>query len=80
MANVLEEAASRLGVKIEGNVFSEENISIINGLDQEKLFKEIKEIREEMYRSNDRFDDFGDGWLDRLSRIEFGDDSNNNIA
>lgn len=80
MANVLEEAASRLGVKIEGNVFSEENISIINGLDQEKLFKEIKEIREEMYRNNDRFDDFGDGWLDRLSRIEFGDDSNNNIA
>ena len=80
MANVLEEAATKLGAEIEGNVFSEENISIINKLDQEKLFQIIKEIREEMYRNNDRFDDFGDGWLDRLSRIEFGDDSNNNIA
>ena len=80
MANVLEEAATKLGAEIEGNVFSEENISIINKLDQEKLFQVIKEIREEMYRNNDRFDDFGDGWLDRLSRIEFGNDSNNNIA
>lgn len=79
MANVLEEAAEKLGLEIEGNVFSEENISKINKLDQEKLFKQIKKIREKMYRSNDRFADFGEGWLDRLARIEFGD-LNNDIA
>ena len=80
MAKALAESAEELGLSIEGEIFSEESIKKINGLDQEKLFEKIKEKRKAMYENNDRFDDFGEGWLDRLSGIEFGGGENKDIA
>ena len=80
MAKVLAESAEELGLSIEGEIFSEESIIKLNGLDQGKLFEKIKEKRKAMYENNDRFDDFGEGWLDRLSGIEFGGGENKDIA
>ena len=80
MAKALAESAEELGLSIEGEIFSEESIIKLNGLDQEKLFEKIKEKRKAMYENNDRFDDFGEGWLDRLSGIEFGGGENKDIA
>ena len=80
MTKALEESAEELGLSIEGEIFSEESIIKLNGLDQEKLFEKIKEKRKAMYENNDRFDDFGEGWLDRLSGIEFGGGENKDIA
>jgi len=80
MAGVLKGAADKLGIDLKGNAFSEENISKINKADQKKLFVQIKQMRKEIYMSSDRFDDFGEGWLDRLAKIEFGSNQKNEVA
>jgi lysozyme family protein len=52
----------------------------LNELDQVKLFEKIKEKRKALYEKSDRFDDFGEGWLNRLTGIEFGADKDKDIS
>ena len=70
MADVLRQAAKDQGKDID-RPFSDEGIAALNSLDQRKLFNSIKDIRGDMYRGSGDYDDFGEGWLGRLSRIEF---------
>ncbi len=70
MADVLRQAAKEQGKDID-RPYSDEGIAALNSLDQRKLFNSIKDIRGDMYRGSGDYDDFGEGWLGRLSRIEF---------
>lgn len=70
MADVLRQAAKEQGEDID-RPYSDEGIAALNSLDQRKLFNSIKDIRGDMYRGSGDYDDFGEGWLGRLSRIEF---------
>jgi hypothetical protein len=79
MLEVLVRAASDQGVDID-NPFSEKGMKSLNDLDQRELFSSIKKIRENMYKGNDDFDDFGKGWLSRLSRIKFMPENIDGIA
>lgn len=70
MADVLRQAAKDQGKELD-RPYSDDGIGLLNSLDQRKLFNSIKEIRGDMYRGSGDYDDFGEGWLGRLSRIEF---------
>lgn len=80
MSRILAEAAEELGLTIEGGIFDESSIMELNELDQVKLFEKIKEKRKALYEKSDRFDDFGEGWLNRLAGIEFGADKDKDIS
>ena len=75
MKDVLRKALNENGVKIsdDENPFNIEFIKNINIINQTKLFNSIKKFRESRYREAKTFDAHGDGWLDRLSKIEFKD-------
>jgi lysozyme family protein len=80
MSRILAEAAEEFGLTIEGGIFDESSIMELNELDQVKLFEKIKEKRKALYEKSDRFDDFGEGWLNRLAGIEFGADKDKDIS
>lgn len=73
MRDVLRKVLRENGVQITDtiNPFEEEFIKNINILNQEKVFKDIKKHREERYKEARTFKAHGEGWLKRLSRIEF---------
>ncbi len=75
MKDVLRKALNENGVKIsdDENPFNIDFIKNINIINQTKLFNSIKKFRESRYREAKTFDAHGDGWLDRLSKIEFKD-------
>ena len=75
MKDVLRKALNENGVKIsdDENPFNIDFIKNINIINQTKLFNSIKKFRESRYREAKTFDVHGDGWLDRLSKIEFKD-------
>ncbi len=75
MKDVLRKALNENGVKIsdDENPFNIDFIKNINIINQTKLFNSIKKFRELRYREAKTFDAHGDGWLDRLSKIEFKD-------
>lgn len=75
MKDVLRKALNENGVKIsdDENPFNIDFIKNINIINQTKLFNSIKKFRELRYREAKTFDVHGDGWLDRLSKIEFKD-------
>jgi lysozyme family protein len=70
----LRNALNRMGVEISSadDPFSMNWIKIANGLNQEKLFQNIKKERASRYKSSDTFAVHGKGWLTRLGNIEFG--------
>lgn len=75
MKDVLRKALNENGVKIsdDENPFNIDFIKNMNIINQTKLFNSIKKFRESRYREAKTFDVHGDGWLDRLSKIEFKD-------
>lgn len=75
MKDVLRKALNENGVEIsdDENPFNIDFIKNINIINQTKLFNSIKKFRESRYREAKTFDAHGDGWLDRLSKIEFKD-------
>lgn len=78
MDKVVTDAVAELGTKLTGSVYSNLNISKINQLDQNKLFKQIKKYREIRYKKARTWHIHGDGWLNRLASIEY--QKNNNEA
>jgi lysozyme family protein len=82
MSKVLKSSIRKMGINISDGerIFSPKWIEKVNELDQQQLFKKIKKERENIYRDNDRFSDFGKGWLDRLAEIEFKNHKNSDIA
>jgi len=75
MDNIIKKAAAEQKVNLDGTSYSKSNIEKINGLDQVKLFKSIKKFREERYKQASTWRIHGDGWLNRLSGIEYQNDS-----
>lgn len=73
MRKVLIKVLNDNGMSVDENtnVFDEQWIKTINVLNQEKVFKDIKKYREERYKESRTFKVHGNGWLDRLSKIEF---------
>jgi lysozyme family protein len=68
MRSILEKNEIEIG---NNNPFSEEYIEKINQLDQEMIFNQIKEQRENKYREAKTFKRHGKGWLNRLDSIEY---------
>lgn len=70
----LRNALNRMGVEISSadDPFSGNWIKIANGLNQQKLFQNIKKERASRYKSSDTYAVHGKGWLTRLGNIEFG--------
>lgn len=75
MKDVLRKAMNENGVKIsdDDNPFNTDFVKNINIINQTKLFNSIKKFRESRYREAKTFNTHGNGWLDRLSKIEFKD-------
>lgn len=77
MKDVLKNVANAFGIDINKNqdVFSLENISKFNQLDQKTLFDQIKEKRNERYNNTRGGKTFGRGWKNRLDGINFSTES-----
>jgi lysozyme family protein len=75
MKSVLRNVLRDNGIEIsdDANPFEGDYIKQLNTLEQNKLFESIKKYREERYREARTFKDHGDGWLNRLKKIEFID-------
>jgi len=75
MKSVLRNVLRDNGIEIsdDANPFEGDYIKQLNTLEQNKLFESIKKYREERYREARTFKDHGDGWLNRLNKIEFID-------
>lgn len=75
MKDVLRKVLKENGLNINDSInpFEDEWIKSINILDQEKAFNDIKKYREDRYRKARTFKVHGNGWLERLSKIEFSD-------
>jgi len=73
MKDVLRKVLKDNGVAVNDSInpFDEQWIKTINILNQEKVFNDIKRYREDRYKEAKTFKVHGDGWLDRLSKIEF---------
>jgi len=73
MKDVLRKVLKDNGVAVSDSInpFDEQWIKTINVLNQEKVFNDIKKYREGRYKEAKTFKVHGDGWLDRLSKIEF---------
>lgn len=73
MRSILRDALEDNGVEISDDdvIFSKEVLSKANKLNQEDLFKSIKNFREDRYRDSKTFNRHGEGWLNRLSNISY---------
>ncbi len=67
---IIKKSVKNQGISIN-NPYNKKDIEKINKLDQEKLFKDIKELRKEKYKRSDEADDFLKGWLNRLDILEY---------
>lgn len=75
MKSVLRNVMRDNGIQIPNNVnpFYGDWIKNLNALEQNKLFNSIKQNRIERYRNASTFKKHGDGWLNRLEKINFID-------
>lgn len=73
MKGVLRKVLRDNGMQISDSInpFDEQWIKNINILNQEKVFNDIKKYREQRYKEAKTFKVHGNGWLNRLSKIEF---------
>lgn len=74
MKKVLRQAMNEKGIKIgeSENPFDRKHIDLINkSNDKSGLFNAIKDHRENRYKTAETFDKHGEGWLNRLDRIEY---------
>ncbi len=71
--SVLRKVLSNKGIKIsdDDNPLDSKYIKKINALDQQEIFDSIKEYRKNRYKVASTFDTHGEGWLNRLKKIEF---------
>jgi lysozyme family protein len=71
--SVLRKVLLNKGINItdNDNPLDSKFIKKMNALDQEDIFDTIKEYRENRYKRASTFDTHGDGWLNRLQKIEF---------
>lgn len=65
----LRENGIRIGV--DENPFESRWIKAANSLNQKDLFKSFNRCRENRYRNSSSWKTHGDGWLNRLNKIEF---------
>jgi lysozyme family protein len=71
MNDVLTNALKEQGVKVKGWCFSKNNIKNLNSCNQEQLFNSIKKFRELRYKQAATWSRHGEGWMNRLSSIEY---------
>jgi lysozyme family protein len=76
MRLLMENALRRIGVEVEYHkVFTIQGIEILNRLNQKKLFESVKTVRIAKYKSLSK-QEFLNGWLNRLDRIQYLGDNN----
>jgi lysozyme family protein len=71
MSEVIRSSAKELGVDIKGQIYTDVNIKKLNSLNQQKLFDSIKKFREMRYKEAATWGIHGEGWMNRLSGIEY---------
>ena len=71
MSQVIRDAAKEQGVNLTGSVYAKSNLRRLNSLDQKQLFISIKKFRESRYKQAATWNRHGEGWLNRLSGIEY---------
>jgi lysozyme family protein len=73
MKSVLRNVLRENGIQIsdDSNPFDPEYIKQLNILEQNKLFNSIKKNREDRYKDAKTYKTHGDGWLNRLEKINF---------
>lgn len=71
MNDVIKKSLDEQGVNIKGWCFTRKNIKQINSCNQKEIFNSIKKFRESRYRQAKTWERHGEGWLNRLSRIEY---------
>lgn len=73
MKDVLRKVLRDNGMQVNDSInpFDEQWIKNVNILNQEKVFNDIKKYREQRYKEAKTFKVHGNGWLNRLSKIEF---------
>lgn len=76
MSDILINAYKMNGLKISESPFSKSSIESANKLDQEKLFQDIKDLREKKYRTAKTWKRHGKGWLNRLDTLTYNDSEN----
>lgn len=71
--SVLRKVLSNKGIKISenDNPLDSKYIKKINALNQQEIFDSIKKYRKSRYQVASTFDTHGEGWLNRLQKIEF---------
>lgn len=71
--SVLRKVLLNKGIRIgdDDNPLDSKYIKKINALDQQEIFDSIKEYRKNRYKVASTFDTHGEGWLNRLQKIEF---------
>lgn len=71
--SVLRKVLLNKGIKIndDDNPLDSKYIKKINALDQQEIFDSIKEYRKNRYKVASTFDTHGEGWLNRLQKINF---------
>ena len=71
MSEVIRSSSKELGVDIKGQIYTDVNIKKLNSLNQQKLFDSIKKFREMRYKEAATWGIHGEGWMNRLSGIEY---------
>jgi lysozyme family protein len=71
MSQVIRDAAKENGIDLTGSVYSKSNIRRLNSLNQVELFNSIKKFRGLRYKEAPTWHIHGDGWMNRLSSIEY---------
>jgi lysozyme family protein len=79
MSEILIESYKKGGLEISESPFSTSSIELANSLDQEKLFNDIKYLREKKYKKAKTWITHGKGWLKRLRLITFQDSENKKL-
>lgn len=71
--SVLRKVLLNKGIKISenDNPLDSKYIKKINALNQQEIFDSIKKYRKSRYHKASTFDTHGEGWLNRLQKIEF---------
>lgn len=75
MKDVLRNTLRDNGIQVSDDVnpFEGDWIKRLNELEQDKLFNSIKKLRSERYKEARTFKRHGEGWLNRLEKLEFID-------
>lgn len=75
MKQIVFDAAGDLGLELKGQTFTVANIKKLNSLDQKELFDSIKKFRELRYKDASTWKRHGRGWMNRLTSIEYRNES-----